>query len=145
MAAVPLIPTPEFVGLEARPVLRLVVHEVPATSVRRGPTLQVRRAARARMVRRRRRSIITVAVVLGLALLALPGHAFGGVTGAGLSGDLASSSVLASGMQYVVQPGDTVSSIAQLMNPVDPQMARTLLVRQLDSNTVVVGEHVLIP
>ena len=145
MAAVPLIPTPALAQVDARPVLRLVVADSASSLVRHGPGLQVRRAARSRMMRRRRRTIVAAALIAGLVLLALPGHAFGGVTGAGLPGDLASSSVLASGMDYVVQPGDTVSAIAQLMNPVDPELARTLLVHQLDSNTVVVGEHVVIP
>jgi hypothetical protein len=31
------------------------------------------------------------------------------------------------------------------MNPVDPRVARTALVRELDSSVVVPGEHVLIP
>jgi predicted Zn-dependent protease len=48
-------------------------------------------------------------------------------------------------MNYVVQPGDTVSSIARMMNPVDPKVARTELVRELDSSVVVPGERVLIP
>jgi hypothetical protein len=84
-------------------------------------------------------------LVTGLIILALPGAAFGGVTGAGLPGDLADSSVLASGMVYVVHGGDTVNSIARLMNPVDPSIARRDLVRELGSSVVVPGEHVLIP
>ena len=96
-------------------------------------------------MRRRRRSLVAFALLLGLVILAWPGHAFGGETGAGLPGDLANSSVLASGMNYVVQPGDTVTSIARMMNPVDPKVARADLVRELDSTVVVPGEHVLIP
>jgi hypothetical protein len=87
------------------------------------------------------------ALVLAAALtvLALPGHVFGATTGAGLSTDLAGSSVLASGMDYVVQPGDTVASIARDVNPADPSLARSLLVHELGSSVVVPGEHVLIP
>jgi predicted Zn-dependent protease len=48
-------------------------------------------------------------------------------------------------MNYVVQPGDTVNSIARMMNPVDPKLARADLVRELDSSVVVPGERVLIP
>jgi predicted Zn-dependent protease len=48
-------------------------------------------------------------------------------------------------MVYVVQPGDTVTSIATLVNPVDPSLARHVLVRELGSSYVVPGEHVLIP
>jgi hypothetical protein len=75
----------------------------------------------------------------------MPGHLLGATGGAGLSNDLASSSVLASGMNYVVQPGDTVSSIARDMNPTNPAEARVLLVHDLGSSVVVPGEHVLIP
>jgi hypothetical protein len=85
-------------------------------------------------------------VVLGaLTILAIPGHVYGATTGAGLSTDLANSSVLASGMNYVVQPGDTINSIARDMNPTDPAEARTLLVDELGSTVVVPGEHVLVP
>jgi len=125
-----------------RPYLRLVT--TPQV-FRTGPTLANRRAARARMMKRRRRTLVTSALLLGLVILAWPGHAFGGETGAGLPTDLANSSVLASGMNYVVQPGDTVTSIARMMNPVDPKVARTALIRELDSSVVVPGERVLIP
>jgi hypothetical protein len=84
-------------------------------------------------------------VVGALTILAMPGHVFGATTGAGLSTDLANSSVLASGMDYVVQPGDTINSIARNMNPTDPQEAGSLLVNELGSSVVVPGEHVLIP
>jgi hypothetical protein len=83
--------------------------------------------------------------VSAVAILAVPGHVFGATTGAGLSTDLANSSVLASGMNYVVQPGDTVAVIAREMNPVDPAAARAQLVAELGSSVVVPGEHVLIP
>jgi hypothetical protein len=141
MAAVEVVEFEEFEADE-RPYLRLVT--TPQV-FRTGPSLANRRAARARMMKRRRRTFLALAVVLGLVILAWPGHAFGGVTGAGLPTDLANSSVLASGMNYVVQPGDTVNSIARMMNPVDPRAARTALVRELDSSVVVPGEHVLIP
>jgi hypothetical protein len=141
MAAVEVVEFEEFESDE-RPYLRLVT--TPQV-FRTGPSLAYRRAARARMMKRRRRTFLALAVVLGLVILAWPGHAFGGETGAGLPTDLANSSVLASGMDYVVQPGDTVYSIARMMNPVDPRAARTALVRELDSTVVVPGEHVLIP
>src|ERR1700683_1794171 len=141
MAAIEAVEFEEF-GSDERPYLRLVT--TPQV-FRTGPSLANRRAARARMMKRRRRTFLALALMLGLVILAWPGHAFGGETGAGLPTDLASSSVLASGMNYVVQPGDTINSIARLMNPVDPRVARTALVRELDSSVVVPGEHVLIP
>ena len=141
MAAVEVV---EFEELEERerPYLRLV--STPPV-FRTGPSLANRRAARARMRKRRRRTLVAFALLTGLVILAWPGHAFGGETGAGLPSDLANSSVLASGMNYVVQPGDTVNSIARLMNPIDPKVAQVALVRELESAVVVPGEHVLVP
>ena len=110
-----------------------------------GPSLALRRERRARRLARRRRSLAGAVLVLATIVLAWPGHAFGGTTASGLSTDLATSSVLAAGMDYVVQPGDSVNSIAALVNPSDPAAARALLVRELRSDVVVVGEHVLIP
>ena len=110
-----------------------------------GPSLALRRERRARRLARRRRSFAGAVLVLATIVLAWPGHAFGGTTASGLSTDLATSSVLAAGMDYVVQPGDSVNSIAALVNPLDPAAARVLLVRELRSDVVVAGEHVLIP
>jgi hypothetical protein len=97
------------------------------------------------MLQRRRRTLVACALVAGLVILSWPGLAFGGTTNTGLPTDLANSSVLASGMIYVVQPGDTVSSIAAMVNPVDPKIVRAELVHELGSPYVVPGEHVLIP
>jgi hypothetical protein len=143
MAAIELVDVEDYPYVQ-RPQLRLVSVQ-NAEPLRTGRPLASRRAARARMLQRRRRTFIALALVAGLIILAVPGAAFGGVTGAGLSGDLANSSVLASGMTYVVHTGDTVGSIARLMNPVDPSMARHELIRELGSSVVVLGEHILIP
>jgi hypothetical protein len=145
MAAVETIETVEFDRFPSTEYLRLVSSEPDPRELRHGPTLRQRRAVRARVIQRRRRSLAALVVVGALTVLAMPGHTFGATTGAGLSTDLADSSVLASGMDYVVQPGDTVGSIAQEMNPVNPSTARALLVRELGSSVVVPGEHVLIP
>lgn len=141
VAAVEVVESEVFVP-ESRPYLRLVT--TPQV-FRSGPSLAQRRAARARMMRRRRRTLLALALVLGLVILSWPGHAFGGVTGSGLPTDLANSSVLASGMEYVVQPGDTLSSIAIQINPLDPSIARAGLVHELGSSVVVIGEHILVP
>ncbi len=142
MAAVEVFQHDGFEEPRREPHLRLV--STPEV-LRTGPSLARRRAARARMLQRRRRSLVVLVVALGLVILSWPGHAFGGTTGAGLSTDLATSSVLASGMKYVVQPGDTVRSIATLMNSVDPALAERALVREIHSSVVVPGEHLLIP
>ncbi len=115
------------------------------TRFRTGRPVSRRRDARERMMRRRRRALLVVGLVISAVILAWPGHAFGGVTGTGLSANEASSSQLSAGMVYVVQPGQTVDSIARLMNPWNPSIARHVLIRELGSSDVVAGEHVLIP
>jgi len=142
MAAVELLETPEFAP---EPYLRLVSYEELNRPIRQGATLRERRHARDVARRRRHRALAALVVCGALTVLALPGHMFGATGGTGLSNDLASSSVLASGMNYVVQPGDTVNSIARDMNPTNPAEARVLLVHELGSSVVVPGEHVLIP
>ncbi len=123
--------------------LRLV--RSPATVWRTGTTLAARRMVRQRRRRWRRRVLIVCGVIIGGGVLSWPGHALGGTTGTGLPTDLATGTSVASGMVYVVQEGDTIGSIARLANPVDPPLARRLLVRELRSSVVVPGEHVLIP
>jgi hypothetical protein len=139
MAAVELLETPEYV----EPHLRLVGYaERP---LRHGEPLARRRQTRALRHRRHQRMLVALVLCAAVAILAMPGHTFGATNGAGLSNDLANSSVLATGMNYVVQPGDTVNSLAREINPTDPSAARALLVHELDSSVVVPGEHVLIP
>ncbi len=145
MAAVEVIEYLESDDLHLQPYLRLMEGGYGTPPLRSGQPLFVRRAARQRARQRRRRTLVVLALVAGLVILAWPGHAFGGTTGAGLPTDLANSSVLASGMDYVVQVNDTVSSIARMMNPVDVATARTALINELGSTVVVPGEHILIP
>ena len=145
MAAISLLESESFPSVDSRSYLRLVSSDRPLRPLRVGRTLVQRRVARERMMQRRRRTLVALALVVGLVVLAWPGHAFGGVTGSGLSTDLANSSVLASGFEYTVQPGDTVHSIAELVNPVTPALAEAALRRELGSSVVVAGERVLIP
>lgn len=142
MAAVEMV---QFDEVREAPVALRIISSADVGTYPRTVPLSVRRAARARMLHRRRRTLAALVLVGCMVILAWPGHAFGGTTGAGLSTDLANSSVLASGMVYVVQPGDTVASIAELMNPVDPAVARSVLVHELRSSVVVAGEHIVIP
>lgn len=129
----------------SRPQLRVVAAWPRHHAYRVGPLVANRRAARARMKARRRRSALVALVAISMVVLAWPGHAFGGTNGVGLSTDLASSATMSSGMVYIVQPGDTLWSIARSLNPVDPKVARAALVDELRSQVVVAGEHVLIP
>ncbi|HEY7931978.1 MAG TPA: LysM peptidoglycan-binding domain-containing protein [Acidimicrobiales bacterium] len=112
---------------------------------RRRPSLSERRAAKARRLRRRNRILAGAALVVAVAILAVPGTSFGGVTDTGLPTDVATSAVLAPGTVYLVQSGDTLSAIAQRVNPLNVAKARAALVHELGSNVVVPGEHVLIP
>lgn len=145
MAAVEVLEDSDIGQVAAGPFLRLVCAPSIPQPLRCGPSVRQRRRQRALFVQRRRRALVAVVMACALTVLALPGHVFGATTGAGLSTDLATSSVLASGMDYVVQPGDTLGSIARDVNPVDPSEARTLLAHELGSSVVVSGEHVLIP
>jgi len=145
MAAVEVIEVPEFDEIDRGHYLHLVTVDTTPRVVRTGPTLVQRRLARRRMLQRRRRTIVVLLVLAGLGLLALPGHTFGATNNEGLSTDVAGSAVLAPGTIYVVEPGDTISSIAAQVNPVDPARARAALVHELGSSYVVDGEHVLIP
>jgi hypothetical protein len=145
MAAVEILETLERGEISESPYLRLVSYAPAPADFRRGTSLQRRRAARAKVLQRRRRLGVAVVLLGALTILALPGHTFGATNGAGLPSDLAGTSTLAPGMNYVVQPGDTVNTIAQAMNPTDPSGARSLLVHELGSSVVVPGEHVLIP
>ena len=145
MAAIQIEEFEVLTSEEAMPYLRLVTAQNTPQSFRTGVPLSVRREARE--LRRKRRIRLYAGLVLAgaLVILLMPGAAFGGVTGTGLSTDIASSAELASGMVYVVQPGDTLSSISKMVNPVSPQNARTALVAQLGSSVVIAGEHILIP
>jgi hypothetical protein len=80
-----------------------------------------------------------------LVVLIWPGHAFGGMVGSADAMGAQTQSRLSAGMVYVVQRGDTVTSIARLIDPANPASARLELVRELRSSVVVVGEHVAIP
>lgn len=147
MAAVEILETPAPRGPRLRLVTEGDTQQPPPSTPwsTAGPGLAARRARRLRARARRRALALGVAVAAALCVLAVPGHSFGATSGTGLSTDLSGAAVLASGEVYVVQPGDTVASIARAMNPVDPAEARALLVHELRSSVVVVGEHVLIP
>lgn len=145
MAAIEVFEGEEFPTRPGRPQLRLVKFESAPPVSGYGVPLAQRRAARALMLKRRRRTLIVLALLAGVTILALPGVAFGGVSTGGLSSDTYSNATLSSGMVYVVQSGDTLESIARMVDPVNPNGARLALVHELGSKTVVPGERVLIP
>ena len=86
---------------------------------------------------RRRRLVLTAAVVAVLVLLALPIRALGGSTLA--------QAAPAQGQGYVVKAGDTLASIATRADPSHPTSLAGQLAREVGSTVVVPGEHVFIP
>jgi hypothetical protein len=84
-----------------------------------------------------RRLILGLVVVGLLVLLALPIRAIGGHPIAG--------SAPAAGQVYVVQSGDTLTSIAQRVEPGHVAGLVQRLASEAGSSTIVPGEHLLIP
>jgi hypothetical protein len=115
----------------------------PAYSV--GAPVEERRARRAQRATRRRRGVLAAGVLITLVILVWPGHAFGGVTASGVPVDQANSSLLAPGTSYVVRSGDTVTSIASMVNPFTPSIARAAIINELHTSAIVPGERIVIP
>jgi len=143
MAALEMIPELELGYDVERPRLH-VVTSTPRTFTS-GRLVSERRAARARLVQRRRRIAVGVIAFVVFAALAIPGHAFGKTSPVGMSADTQSAATLQPGMVYDVQPGDTLMTIAKLANPFSPNTAFDALRTELHSSFVITGEHVLIP
>ena len=107
--------------------------------------LAVRRAARARMLQRRRRTFFALSALIAVVALAWPGSAFGGVTKYNVNMDVAMNSRYHSGTVYIVGEHDTIDTIARAVSPQHPELVRQALVQSLRSSVVTPGEHVLIP
>jgi hypothetical protein len=105
-----------------RPQLRLVPDG--PTSSRRAPI-------------RRRRLLVGIVVAVILVLLMLPIRAFGGST-------LASAGPTP-GQEYIVKSGDTLTSIAERVDPSHASSMVARLVAETGSDVVVLGEHIAIP
>ena len=114
--------------------------EVPAHSPAH-PAVVARRRARLR----RRRLVVATAVGAVLVALALP---WGGAGGRPLatSGPVLAGAAVAAHADYVVQPGDTLWSIAVRLDPAgDPRVVVGELEAQTGSDTVVPGQHLHLP
>lgn len=98
------------------------------------------------MVARRRRLVAILGVSAVLVLLALPLQVLGGKT---VTGQMAPGGVttgLPDGSVYVVRSGDTLTSIAQRINPSGDQAALVRALRMTVGSPVVVpGEHIVLP
>lgn len=116
--------------------------EVPQSQVA-GP---LRRSRTSAVVARRRRLVAILGVSAVLVLLALPLQVLGGKT---VTGQMAPGGVttgLPDGSVYVVRSGDTLTSIAQRMNPSGDQAALVRALRMTVGSPVVVpGEHIVLP
>jgi hypothetical protein len=153
MAIAPLLGPEELENPWPRPDLRVVepfgewagpiagISQLPAIGARtphHGPS---------RAVRRRRAALgvlvlALVGLVLPIRLLAgAPASAQGSSLLPSAASTLPVSSQAGEGTFYVVQSGDTVSSIAQRLDPANPKLAAQEISRVLGSSTVVPGEH----
>lgn len=158
IAAFPTLPAEDH-GCEIpwpRPVLRLVeppAEEPIATVVPWGPPARaerglraggdvtVRRRARVTRQTRRRRAVAGLLVAGALALLALPVSALGG-----RAATAAPSGHVTGGVTYVVQPGDTLWSIAtRFEQGGDTRALVRALAAETGSAAVAPGERLVVP
>ena len=107
-------------------------------------TLMGRRRRQAARIRRRR--IVLAALTLGmLVALALPWGGAGGHTLA-TRGSVLAGATLSAGTTYVVQPGDTMWTIAERLDPSgDPRVIVSQLEQQVGSETLQPGQRIVLP
>jgi hypothetical protein len=87
---------------------------------------------------RLRRSALALLLVGLLGALAVPVSA--------LAGTVPSAGSLTPGATYVVRSGDTLRSIAERLEPTsNPSQFIGQMARQTGSDTVVAGEHIILP
>jgi LysM repeat protein len=111
-----------------------------------GRDVTERRQRRAARHLRWRRLLVATAVVSLVVLLVLPLRALGTVTVSGQPTPGGTPAGLMDGSVYVVQPGDTLSSIAHRINPSGDQRAMAAqMASEVGSSVVVPGEHVVLP
>ncbi|MEI8050472.1 MAG: hypothetical protein WCI12_03475 [Actinomycetes bacterium] len=95
--------------------------------------------------RRRRLFAIVVLVVVVLSLL-LPMRMLGATTISGVATPGGTPAGLSDGSLYIVHEGDTIDSIATAINPSGDHSALVAKLRaEVGSDTVVPGEHILLP
>jgi len=139
-------PQPRSVGFRPDvPVRRRVPVAVPHRSrPTRSGCVDPRATARAAAVRRRHILLAIVAVGL-LVALAVPWSGRGS-DGLASPGPTPTGSTLSPHSVYVVQPGDTLWSIAERLDPQgDPRPTLTTLTEQVGGDTVRPGERLLLP
>ena len=131
-SSIPAAVCPTVVEAEDRAVVQLQ----PGPSARRSTSTRVRR----------RRLAVVLGVLATLVILALPLQLIGSRT---VTGQLAPGGIttgLPDGSVYVVQPGDSLTSIAHRINPGGDQAALIRALRTTVGSPVVVpGEHIVLP
>lgn len=142
-----------------RPTLRLVQPQVESVSspvatwteandaptVRTGVDVSARRRVRASRRVRRHRVAASIVVVGLLVLLALPVSALGGRPLAAHP-TVPVTSLAGNPVSYVVQPGETLWSIASRLDPGgDPRPLVSELEARIGSDTVYPGERIVLP
>lgn len=113
--------------------------------LRHGEEVSARRAARHRVTVRRRRvalGLVTLGLLVGLAL---PVSVLGGRSPNAAATALPGAEDAGSHAVYVVQPGDTLATIARRIDPGHPAAMVRQLARETGSTTVVPGQHVPLP
>lgn len=136
MAIAPL-PDPELLDAltATRPPLRLL--SFPGDGVGAGDPVVRPRRRRATEPARVRRGVLAVLAVGLLAALALPVRGLAGTS---------PSPALRPGASYVVRPGDSLASIARRLGPSSDQRSLVAaMASETGSQTVVVGEHIVLP
>lgn len=118
----------------------------PATAPAPSPAHPTVLSRRRRLQRaRRRRLVLAFSTCAALVALALP---WGGAGGHPLAtpGPVLAGAAAAPGALYVVQPGDTMWSIAQRLDPAaDPRVVVAQLETQVGSDTLQPGERIHLP
>lgn len=128
-------------GLSAENLVRL--HLLSGDKRRRAQPISSRPPV---SVRVRNRRILLFGLTIGmLFLLALPVPATAGRSTTSPLGSLPTVSIGHSGPYYVVQPGDTLGSIAKRIDPNRPGPVQKALEKEVGSTTVVAGEHIHVP
>jgi len=145
LAWTPCVEPPESTA--PRPLLYLVgslPDPQPGTGAPAGTDVSERRRLRSRRRVRRNRLVATLVVGVVTLLLALPVSALGGRPAA--AGPQAVPGAPIGGFVYVVQPGDTLWSIArQFDQGGDPGQLAAALAGRLGSQVVVPGERIRVP